>query len=292
MAATPLFKLSSDEGPPSGGNRSSTRQTARMARSLAIPVRSKVNLNPPPQGEYQADFLKRITAQETRATKRPASLSIEQHAARRKQLQCICFIKQKSADETEVNIGGVLGIWKRCCEANRLGEWRPTIENLRREMTVDFSLYVWKISRIKSWARRRSYGTSVFPAEWHRVQLAGRYPLLSYTGARPAEVVDNQKRPKVKEDEKVEYADPVIELYIPERTWLVEILYYQPADLTDEEIFQLRVETIDNQVALYDKREAVKRDRVWVQAQAEPPVKRPSPEPDPVYAAHGPNPMP
>jgi hypothetical protein len=42
-----------------------------------------------------------------------------------------------------------------------------------------------------------AFDTGVLPAERHRVQLAGCYLLMSYTGARPAELVDNQrKKPK------------------------------------------------------------------------------------------------
>ncbi|RYP30216.1 hypothetical protein DL767_006363 [Monosporascus sp. MG133] len=42
-----------------------------------------------------------------------------------------------------------------------------------------------------------AYDTGVFPAERHRVQLAGCYLLMSYTGARPAELVDDQRtKPK------------------------------------------------------------------------------------------------
>ncbi len=42
-----------------------------------------------------------------------------------------------------------------------------------------------------------AYDTSVFPGETHRVQLAGCYLFLAYTGARPAEIVDNEKsKPK------------------------------------------------------------------------------------------------
>jgi hypothetical protein len=42
-----------------------------------------------------------------------------------------------------------------------------------------------------------AYDTSIFPGERHRVQLAGCYQLLCYTGARPAEIVDGErKKPK------------------------------------------------------------------------------------------------
>ena len=40
-----------------------------------------------------------------------------------------------------------------------------------------------------------AYDTSVFPNETHRVQqLPGCYLFLAYTGVRPAEIVDNEKR--------------------------------------------------------------------------------------------------
>ena len=42
-----------------------------------------------------------------------------------------------------------------------------------------------------------AYDTTVFPGERHRVQLAGCYQFLCYTGARPAELVDaERKKPK------------------------------------------------------------------------------------------------
>lgn len=42
-----------------------------------------------------------------------------------------------------------------------------------------------------------AYDTSIFPGERHRVQLIGCYQILCYTGARPAEIVDGErKKPK------------------------------------------------------------------------------------------------
>lgn len=42
-----------------------------------------------------------------------------------------------------------------------------------------------------------AYDTAVFPTEGHRIQLAGCYIFLAYTGARPAEIVDNEpSKPK------------------------------------------------------------------------------------------------
>ncbi|KAL7953081.1 hypothetical protein V8C34DRAFT_71473 [Trichoderma compactum] len=39
------------------------------------------------------------------------------------------------------------------------------------------------------------YDTKIFPAEGHRVQLAGCWILLACTGARPAEIVDHERKP-------------------------------------------------------------------------------------------------
>lgn len=42
-----------------------------------------------------------------------------------------------------------------------------------------------------------AFDTSIFPGERHRISLAGCYQLLCYTGARPAELVDGErKKPK------------------------------------------------------------------------------------------------
>lgn len=39
------------------------------------------------------------------------------------------------------------------------------------------------------------YDTKIFPVEGHRVQLAGCWILLATTGARPAEIVDHERKP-------------------------------------------------------------------------------------------------
>jgi hypothetical protein len=39
-----------------------------------------------------------------------------------------------------------------------------------------------------------AYDTGIFPRERHRIQLSGCYLILACTGARPAEVVDNEKK--------------------------------------------------------------------------------------------------
>ncbi|KAM4059771.1 FluG domain-containing protein [Hirsutella rhossiliensis] len=39
-----------------------------------------------------------------------------------------------------------------------------------------------------------AYDEGVFPSERHRIYLSGCYLLLAFTGARPGEIVDNEKR--------------------------------------------------------------------------------------------------
>lgn len=62
-----------------------------------------------------ADFLNFVSSR--RALKgsrqRPAPLSAQEHAAHRKQLQGVHFIKPKYSDEHEINVAGICGKWKR-----------------------------------------------------------------------------------------------------------------------------------------------------------------------------------
>ncbi|KAH7124543.1 FluG domain-containing protein [Dactylonectria macrodidyma] len=91
------------------------------------------------------------------------------------------------------------------------------------------------------------------------------------------------------EDDEGELVEPVIDLAIPERARLAEILCNQSADWTEEEAYRRRIEVIDLMVALCDKRETVKRDRIRLRTKANPPVKSESPEPE---AKFEPNPDP
>lgn len=72
-----------------------------MVRPPAIPG-SKANVAPP---EYYADFLKRITAKDNKAAKRPAPLSVQQYAAYRKRLAGVRLIRPRFADETQSKLG-------------------------------------------------------------------------------------------------------------------------------------------------------------------------------------------
>ena len=65
---------------------------------------------------HHADFIKQVASREADAltSKRPTPLSVEQHAAHRKQLQDVRFFKPKYAAETKINIAGICGKWQRC----------------------------------------------------------------------------------------------------------------------------------------------------------------------------------
>ncbi|KAK2477167.1 hypothetical protein H9L39_12391 [Fusarium oxysporum f. sp. albedinis] len=74
------------------------------------------------------------------------------------------------------------------------------------------------------------------------------------------------------EDEE-EYMEPVIDVHVPERARLANILCHQPDGLTEDQILKRRVEAIQLMVALCDKRETVKRHRVQQNARAQPHIK-------------------
>ena len=87
--------------------------------------------------------------------------------------------------------------------------------------------------------------------------------------------VERQTRGEVEE----EYVEPEIDLRIPERARLAELLCHQPKDQPDGEIFDLRIETNDLMVALCGKRETVKRNRIQRTFQTALSVKEESPLP-------------
>ncbi|KAJ3499414.1 hypothetical protein NLG97_g349 [Lecanicillium saksenae] len=93
---------------------------------------------------------------------------------------------------------------------------------------------------------------------------------------RPTWDIEAQARGEVDE----EYEQPAIDLVIPERARLAEILCLQPDGWTDEELFKHRVETIDLMVALCDKKETGKTRRAQRPARIGTAVKQESPESD------------
>ncbi|KAF3763489.1 hypothetical protein M406DRAFT_352374 [Cryphonectria parasitica EP155] len=166
------------------------------------------------------------------------------------------FLKPDYADNTKVNIAGILRKRKRYCESAELtNEWRDVIQGgADRSMAMDFLFHLCESYKIKSWGTsweyfrqykqlyasvtgqymdrndskeilkwhdavlvhrfglvapngggkdvadsgdllalqtfNIAYDTGVFSGERHRIQLAGCYLGLAFTGARPAEFVD------------------------------------------------------------------------------------------------------
>ncbi|KAK8093139.1 FluG domain-containing protein [Apiospora kogelbergensis] len=70
-----------------------------------------------------------------------------------------------------------------------------------------------------------------------------------------------------------QYEEPAIDLVIPERARLAEILCHQPDDLCDEERTRRNIKVVDLYVALCGKRERVKRS----EPNPSPPLSGPRP---------------
>lgn len=104
---------------------------------------------------------------------------------------------------------------------------------------------------------------------------------------RPTRDIERQARGEGME----EFVEPAINLVIPERARLAEILCHQPENLSDEALTKLSIEVVDLYVALCGKKETVKRKRLRPPTDVEPrmtskPIKlepelRPEPERDP-----------
>ncbi|KAK1657061.1 FluG domain-containing protein [Colletotrichum godetiae] len=78
--------------------------------------------------------------------------------------------------------------------------------------------------------------------------------------------------------EEEKYAEPEINLQIPERARLAQILCHQPADCTHDELMELWIEAIDLMVALCDKRETVRQTRIRSHPQPKPPIEEETPQ--------------
>ncbi|WAO97273.1 Hypothetical protein NCS54_01499300 [Fusarium falciforme] len=64
------------------------------------------------------------------------------------------------------------------------------------------------------------------------------------------------------------YAEPDINVTIFERAALAEIFCRQPDGLTEDQIFERKIKAVNLMVALCDKRETAKRDRIQQRAKA------------------------
>lgn len=96
-----------------------------------------------------------------------------------------------------------------------------------------------------------------------------------YFHNRPTWDIERQARGEPDE----EYIKPAIKLNIPERAKLADLICKQPADFTQDEMLQKRIQAIDLIVALCSKRETSKRRRIRPRV-TETPIKNESPGPE------------
>ncbi|KAK3177464.1 hypothetical protein K4F52_009755 [Lecanicillium sp. MT-2017a] len=207
---------------------------------------------------HHLDFLQIQRTKRLERASKPAPLSAKQHAANRERLSTVRFVKPKYSLETEINVTGIFGKWKRYCDEMKVGDWRATLVNITRATTMDFFLFICGNYKIRSWGSSEeyirqfqqlyttvtgrymdrndakevykyhrtvliprfhlrapnidgkpvlnvdslrviltfniAYDTSIFSLGRHRIQLGGCYQLLCYTGARPAELVDGERK--------------------------------------------------------------------------------------------------
>lgn len=72
---------------------------------------------PQPLPDRDVDFIRRFTAKQRevdeRVAKRPKAFTADQRAALRKQLEGTQFLKPDYADNTKINIAGILRKWMR-----------------------------------------------------------------------------------------------------------------------------------------------------------------------------------
>ncbi|RKL20511.1 hypothetical protein BFJ72_g15059 [Fusarium proliferatum] len=120
--------------------------------------------------------------------------------------------------------------------------------------------------------------------EEQRAQLKrGKYRIEGHEDEEEIRQLTNKIRTKrayrekqvARGEEEEEYTEPVVDVHIPERDRLANILCHQPDGLTEDQVLEQRIEAIQLMVALCDKRETVKRHRVQqnVRTQAQPHIK-------------------
>lgn len=62
---------------------------------------------------HHLDFLQVQRTKRLERASKPAPLSAKQHAANRERLSTVRFVKPKYSLETEINVTGIFGKWKR-----------------------------------------------------------------------------------------------------------------------------------------------------------------------------------
>ncbi|KAI0120736.1 hypothetical protein BJ170DRAFT_704700 [Xylariales sp. AK1849] len=209
--------------------------------TTTIAIHRRPRTNGPPD---HTDFLKRVATREAnnRVANRPNPLSAEEHAAHRKQLERVQYIKPKYAAETEINVTGIFGKWKRVSRETMMDFFLFTCENYKIKSRGSSEEYIRQFAQLHTTVTGRyidrnnmkelykyhdrvlvprfglrppnidgkpvlnvdslrvilifniAYDGGIFPLERHRVNLSGCYMILCYTGARPAELVNNERK--------------------------------------------------------------------------------------------------
>ncbi|KAL8377037.1 hypothetical protein RB595_007934 [Gaeumannomyces hyphopodioides] len=229
-----------------------------MASSSSLQTSAGVN-----QG-HNSDFIARFTNKESRRRAemqhRPTVITAAQHRALSKQLQDVQLLPPNYADNTKLNIAGILKKWKHYCEFTKLpGSWEDELKKANKGTTMSFLVFLCQLYKIRAQGtlgiyRRQfkqlyalatgkymdmndsretkkledhlakvfklqkpnvaakdvadagdllalltfniAYDTGTFSGERYRIQLSACYLALAYTGARPAELVDGERRSK------------------------------------------------------------------------------------------------
>ncbi|CAJ2509960.1 Uu.00g058600.m01.CDS01 [Anthostomella pinea] len=66
--------------------------------------------------DQNTDFLKRFSSFKNKKRHQPKSLSLEKHTEFRMYTKSVKYVRLKLLEGTEINIGRILGKWKRFCE--------------------------------------------------------------------------------------------------------------------------------------------------------------------------------
>lgn len=98
---------------------------------------------------------------------------------------------------------------------------------------------------------------------------------------RPTWEIERQLAGHSDDEAEAVYSEPAIDLHIPERARLAEILCHQQPDHQNyDEYCRMRIEAAELMVALNGKRETVKRKSIRQASDVNPPIKEESPGPD------------
>jgi hypothetical protein len=73
---------------------------------------------------HHLDFIQFQRAKQLERAPKPAPLSAEQHATNRECLSTVRFVKPKYSAETEINVSGIFGRWKRYAKV----AYKPILE--------------------------------------------------------------------------------------------------------------------------------------------------------------------